>query len=116
MKRDDIRKIFEGFKDVNVEELNGKIETLTGDVSRLCNLNVRKENQTSEYISCPFCGRKKMNLHYGKGHYHCPACGEAGSMLKQYSVLRGYQGSKAEIVRVIKKEPGITENLYLNFW
>ena len=29
MKRDDIRKIFEGFKDVNVEELNGKIETLT---------------------------------------------------------------------------------------
>ena len=28
-------KIFEGFKDVNVEELNGKIETLTGDVARL---------------------------------------------------------------------------------
>ena len=25
----------EGFKDVNVEELNGKIETLTGDVARL---------------------------------------------------------------------------------
>ena len=35
MKRDDIRKILEGFKDVNVEELNGKIETLTGDVARL---------------------------------------------------------------------------------
>ena len=35
MKRDDIRKIFEGFKDVNVEELKGKIETLTGDVARL---------------------------------------------------------------------------------
>ena len=25
----------EGFKDVNVEELKGKIETLTGDVARL---------------------------------------------------------------------------------
>ncbi len=35
MKRDDIRRIFEGFKDVNVEEINGKIETLTGDVARL---------------------------------------------------------------------------------
>ena len=35
MKRDDIKKIFEGFKDVNIEELNGKIETLTGDVARL---------------------------------------------------------------------------------
>ena len=37
MKRDDIRKIFEGFKDVNVEELNGKIETLTA-TSRACEI------------------------------------------------------------------------------
>ena len=86
-----------------------------GDVARLCNLTVRRENQPSEYISCPFCGRKKMNLHYGKGLYHCPACGEGGSMLKLYSVLRGFQGSKAEIVRAIKKELGITENSYYRF-
>ena len=86
-----------------------------GDVARLCNLTVRRENQPSEYISCPFCGRKKMNLHYGKGLYHCPACGEGGSMLKLYSVLRGFQGSKAEIVREIKKELGITENSYYRF-
>ena len=86
-----------------------------GDVARLCNLTVRRENQPSEYISCPFCGRKKMNLHYGKGLYHCPACGEGGSMLKLYSVLRGFQGSKAEIVYEIKKELGITENSYYRF-
>lgn len=37
MKRDDIRKIFEGFKDVNIEELKGRIETLTA-TSRACEI------------------------------------------------------------------------------
>ena len=77
-----------------------------GDVARLCHLNVSRENQTSEYIVCPFCGRKKMNLHYGKGLYHCPACDAGGSMLKLYAELRGFQGSKGEIVKEIKKELG----------
>ena len=36
-------------------------------------------------------------------------------MLKLYSVLRGFQGSKAEIVREIKKELGMTENSYYRF-
>ena len=36
-------------------------------------------------------------------------------MLKLYSVLRGFQGSKAEIVYEIKKELGITENSYYRF-
>ena len=83
-----------------------------GDVARLCHLNVCRENQTSEYIVCPFCGRKKMNLHYGKGLYHCPACDAGGSMLKLYAELRGFQGSKGEIVKEIKKELGIKDNPY----
>ena len=83
-----------------------------GDVARLCHLNVSRENQTSEYIVCPFCGRKKMNLHYGKGLYHCPACDAGGSMLKLYAELRGFQGSKGEIVKEIKKELGIKNNSY----
>ena len=83
-----------------------------GDVARLCHLNVSRENQTSEYIVCPFCGRKKMNLHYGKGLYHCPACDAGGSMLKLYAELRGFQGSKGEIVKEIKKELGIKDNSY----
>lgn len=86
-----------------------------GDVARLCHLNICKENRQSEYIVCPFCGRKKMNLHYGKGLYHCPACGEGGSMLKLYAELRGFQGSKGEIVKEIKKELGITEYSYYHF-
>lgn len=81
------------------------------DVARLCGLQVMGDKGSSEYIDCPFCGRKKkLNLHYEKGQYNCPACGSGGSMLKLYAELTGNQNLKnAEIVQKIKTDLGISD-------
>lgn len=81
------------------------------DVARLCGLQVMGNKGSNENIDCPFCGRrKKMNLHYTKGQYNCPVCGNGGSMLKLYAYLTGKQGlSNSEIVSAIKHDLGISE-------
>lgn len=80
------------------------------DVAYLCGISTdsTKEN---EYITCPFCGRKKkMNLKYSTGQYNCPACGEGGHMLRLYAKLNGMEDkTNAEITFEIKKKLGITE-------
>lgn len=79
------------------------------DVARLCGLHPTGDGGNSEYINCPFCGRKKkMNLNYERGQYNCPACGHGGSMLKLYAELRGGNfPTNAIIVEEIKKELGL---------
>lgn len=81
------------------------------DVAYLCGISTdfTKEN---EYITCPFCGRKKkMNLKYSTGQYNCPACGEGGHMLRLYAKLNGMEDkTNAEITFAIKKELGITDS------
>lgn len=78
------------------------------DVAHLCGIPIRGD-KASEYITCPFCGRKKkMNLNYTKGQYNCPACGEGGHMLKLFAKLNGMSSSSnGEITNEIKRRLNI---------
>lgn len=87
-----------------------------GDVARLCGIIVNGPKGNSEYVECPFCGRKKkLNLNYKKNQFRCAACGKGGSMLNLYSTLTGFSGSNGEITKHIKEELGIVDNYKYNY-
>lgn len=79
------------------------------DVARTLGFSVKGKSQVkSEYINCPFCGKKKkLNLNYSKDQFRCPACNVGGSMLKLYSLCSGFEGTNGEIVAKIKEDLGI---------
>lgn len=80
-------------------------------VAYLCGIKTKGGSRKSEYVDCPFCGRrKKMNFNYEKNVFHCPACGEGGHMLALYSKLKGLSLSNGEITAMIKDELNISDD------
>lgn len=83
------------------------------DIAALCGISTTP-SKDNEYVTCPFCGRKKkMNLKYSTGQYNCPACQTGGHMLSLYARLNNMVGStNAEIVAEIKDKLNITSDDY----
>ena len=67
------------------------------DVAQILNLHVRRRQQGSVYVDCPFCGDKrgKMNINFAKNAWRCNYCDEHGGMLALYAKVYGISTSDA---------------------